>query len=175
MVGLLDSTLRCIEGVMNSYRCPWALATTGLAGLEVIQSRAAYRCSGSCLPFVLGADLAETCLSQLGCRVVHVFSLHPLARAYVSSHKVSGPTPVQPTDSMVYPASVPPARCQPLLVDLRRYVGLLSFVAGWWLSLLPERQSTVGELGHGKPVAIRYVQQRHCLQQHRLIHRLKCQ
>lgn len=175
MVGLLDSTLRCIEGVMNSYRCPWALATTGLAGSEVIQSRAVYRCSGSCLPFVLGADLAETCLSQLGCRVVHVFSLHPLARAYVSSRKVSGPTPVQPTDSMVYPASVPPARCQPLLVDLRRYVGLLSFVAGWWLSLLPEQQSTVGELGHGKPVAIRYAQQRQCLQQHHLSHRLKCQ
>lgn len=48
MMGLLDSALRCMGGVMDSYRYPWALATTGSAGLEVILSRAAYPCSGSC-------------------------------------------------------------------------------------------------------------------------------
>lgn len=35
MMGLLDSALRCMGGVMNSYRYPWALAMTGPAGLEV--------------------------------------------------------------------------------------------------------------------------------------------
>jgi hypothetical protein len=60
MVGLSDLVLCCMAVVMNSYRCPWALAMTGLAGLEVIQSRVAYRCSGSCSPLVLGLGLAET-------------------------------------------------------------------------------------------------------------------
>lgn len=48
MVGLLDSALRCMRGVMNSYRYPWALAMTAPAGLGVILSRAAYPYSGSC-------------------------------------------------------------------------------------------------------------------------------
>lgn len=131
MLGLLDSALRCIEGVTHSYRSPWVLATAVSVGLGVIQSQAAYRSSGSGLPLVLGADLAEAGLSQLRCRLLHLFSLHPLAQACVSHHEISDPTPVQPTYSMVHPASVPPARCQPPRGDPRQYVGLLSFVAGY--------------------------------------------